>query len=318
MFRFKFKFLIVLSLGTHIKAQQVSPNPMFYFDPVMIMRSSAGLDGENALSLVYRNQWESLPGSPKMFQLNYSSPLMVYNGAYSIGILNESSGIHSKTSFSGYYQKVIPKNKFLAALGAGIHYDYIKADYSKIRTPDGNYNPGIDHQDPIISNKNDLNNSVLNIIISSQLRIPLIQFGAQWKQSLISLNKKDRFYKSANLLTVTLQKEFLWSNWTYQIIYLNSTDFKFNQEEFLVNGLYKDLYSIGLLWRGLRKSSLDAVGLQLSFRLTGGIWAAYTLEWPLNILKSSIPSATQQFGLKFEWNTKAKVQRQPIIYNPRW
>ncbi|MEP7196169.1 MAG: type IX secretion system membrane protein PorP/SprF [Saprospiraceae bacterium] len=310
---------VVAACLNYGNSQQFGINTMYNLDSYLANKATAGLQGQSLISLTYRNQWENLKGSPVNFQANYSMPLRMVNGGYGLHISHRSAGILSTTELGASYNQVWSKADYLVSGAFGLFDQITNLDFNKIRTPEGEYSSNIfDHHDPNLSSTATNQNAIgLNLSIYCQTRI--LEGGIEFSLPVFHASKhKPSFLKTEHLLKIVLFKEFNIAQWTINASIFDYTDLVENQEEIQANIKYRDQFSGGLLLRGLRPSSLDAIGMQFSFRLAKGVWLAYHFEWPLNVLKNQINSLNQQFGLKFEFNTFDKRKRIPIIYNPRW
>lgn len=279
--------------------------------------ATAGLSGKSCLSLGYRNQWDGLEGSPKEFQLNYSSPLKQINGAFGASVSQSNSGVHRMSTWSAGYNQVRSNNNYLLSGGIGIGFSCVEYDYNAIRTPNGEYNGNsVNHNDPSLLNLDKQQN--LTILGSMYLQTKLLEGGIEFRRNLAYLKGGIHYFQPEQLFKVLLVKELSVDYWNFKAIIMDYTDFKENQEELILNGRFKNQYMGGLVWRGFRPSSLDAFGIHFAFNIKNGLWLGYSLEWPLNKLSPQINSITQQFGLKFEFSMGKSAINSPIIYNSRW
>src|SRR5690606_31889592 len=95
-------FVLLLQLSA---AAQPSTNfTQFFLNPYTLNPSYAGIDGQPALSLLYRNQWIGVDGAPTTAMLSLHAPLKDRVGG-GIQLANESLGFfrHSKDLFSVCY-----------------------------------------------------------------------------------------------------------------------------------------------------------------------------------------------------------------------
>src|SRR5690606_29046559 len=93
----------------------------FFLNPYTLNPSYAGIDGQPALSLLYRNQWIGVDGAPTTAMLSLHAPLKDRVGG-GIQLANESLGFfrHSKVLFSVAYHLPLQDETWLRfGLSAG-------------------------------------------------------------------------------------------------------------------------------------------------------------------------------------------------------
>lgn len=241
------------------------------------------------------------------------------SGSFGVGAELSRSGVHQLQRLMAGYHQIIQTGQYLLSAGGGL--GIINAIYQSdlIRTPEGEYGSGtVDHRDPILGSGR-INNSLLTAGLSAYLQTRWLEGGFDYRFSAARIGSNaPAFYRPGQYLKLMLMRNIAFEQWNVKLYFLDYTDLKVNQEEILVQARYRNQFEFGLLWRGVRKESLDGAGGQFSFHLGRGVWLGYLAEWPLNVLKNQIGGITQQFGLKFEFNAVGGSSRLPIIYNPRW
>ena len=105
--------LVIAILET--KAQQDPLYSQYMFNPVVINPAYSGLYDMTSITVGYRKQWLSFPGSPQTFSANAHTTLPIDNMGTGISIINETYGANNNTeaniAFSyniktGYYSRI--------------------------------------------------------------------------------------------------------------------------------------------------------------------------------------------------------------------
>lgn len=86
-----FIFLILLCSSV-AKAQDQTNFSHFYLNPYLINPSYAGIDGQAALSLVYRKQWMTIDGAPTIANFSLQAPVSP-RVSFGLSITNDAKGL---------------------------------------------------------------------------------------------------------------------------------------------------------------------------------------------------------------------------------
>jgi hypothetical protein len=314
-----FSVLIVLIILKTGLAQQFGLNPMNFLDPYNNNQATAGLNGNGLASMTYRLQWGNVSYSPRNLNLNLSSPLKTMNGAFGFAINNNSSGLLDITTLKTSYNYVLSKQNFLLSSSIGLNYNWIKLDYEKIRTPEGSYLSNIiNHNDPILGIKS-LNQQVFGTNFALYIQTKIIDLGAEFGTAIYHVeNQGVRIHSAENILKIILYKEYNWDKWIFSGSFLNLNNFQFNQEELRLDAQYYNQYSGGLIFRGFSSNSVGAAGFHFDFKLLNNTWLSYLVEFSYKNVNPKFYGTSQQYGIRYEFQTKKAEDRFPIIYNPRW
>ena len=95
-----FGMLLFMVLGADLQAQQVPLFNQYYNNTFMAYPSTAGLNAEPRLSLIYRGQWSGLEGAPTAYAINYTSMLGKSMG-FGLTLQNNEIGVVNQTRISG-------------------------------------------------------------------------------------------------------------------------------------------------------------------------------------------------------------------------
>jgi len=147
--------LIILSLGLSVHSQQLGQYTMYMLNKYRHNSAYAGLDNSLSATGVFRSQWVGLEGSPTMQNINAHMPLYIAKGGIGLNVENITLGaqqnLSAKLSYA-YHREVGSVGILSFGGGAGVYQKSL--DGTKLRTPDGIYNPDqppINHNDQILS-----------------------------------------------------------------------------------------------------------------------------------------------------------------------
>ncbi|MEO1626575.1 MAG: PorP/SprF family type IX secretion system membrane protein, partial [Bacteroidota bacterium] len=134
------------------QAQLAPQYSMYMLNRYAFNPAYAGLDNSLSITGVYRKQWAGLEGSPTTQNINMHLPLYYLRGGFGIGLENESLGAEQNTTASVSYNYWLPVNKTsLLSIGVGAGIVQKSIDGTKLRAPDGVYEPGaFNHNDDFI------------------------------------------------------------------------------------------------------------------------------------------------------------------------
>ena len=110
----------------------------------------AGLDFSLSANLMYRNQWEGIASNPTDILINAHIPMYIWSGAVGGMIERRSFGVISQTSLLGSYNYITDTPFGLVSFGARAGFTQLALDGEAIITPDGIYEGGFSHNDPIL------------------------------------------------------------------------------------------------------------------------------------------------------------------------
>ncbi len=130
-------FLIVLSSGI-CSAQHQSFYSQYIYSGLLINSAYAGSQDALNVTAAYRNQWTGFTGAPKNYSLAAHTPLA--NKSTNLGLLlsNEQFGITSKTEVGIAYAYRIKMKERTLAFGLQGGIDFLKNDWTLVKTTDQN------------------------------------------------------------------------------------------------------------------------------------------------------------------------------------
>ncbi len=108
-----FIFLLIF-FSSFAKAQDQTNFTQFYLNPYLFNSSYVGIDGQSALSLIYRKQWMTIDGGPTIANFSIQTPV---NPRASIGlnITNDAKGLLNNSSIllTFGYNVALAKHSFI-------------------------------------------------------------------------------------------------------------------------------------------------------------------------------------------------------------
>ncbi len=319
-------FLILLFV-TAALAQQAPQYSQYMLNKYGFNPAYAGLDNSLSVTGVYRKQWVNLPGSPETQNLTAHMPLYILGGGIGINVENDNLGAERTTSamISYNYWKPINKTSILS-VGIGVGGAQKSLDGTKLRTPDGNYNPDtelIEHNDgrlpgtlittnvPILNAGIYFQSPQMGIGISANnINEPTAKLEFEGNSTNFDFNRNYFFIFAYNF---ELGSSFV----VYPSLFAKS-DLYEHQVEFSTIIKYNDNIFGGASFRGYDSSSIDAIVFIAGFKLNEKVTFAYSYDMTLSELQN-VSKGSHEISLNYNLNKSIGAGIPPnIIYNPRF
>ena len=99
-FRIAFCLLMIIGIGHQASAQQVPLFNQYFSNPFLAYPSTAGMNENPRLSLIYRGQWSDIEGSPTGLAVSYTSRMGKDMG-FGLTVQNNEIGLVRQTRISG-------------------------------------------------------------------------------------------------------------------------------------------------------------------------------------------------------------------------
>jgi len=277
-----------------------------------------GLDRSLSANLIYRDQYSSLTGNPKTFFAGAHMPVYLWSGAVGFSISNQRSGLINQSAVKFSYNYVSSTPFGFLSFGARAGLDYVSVDGSGILTPEGNYEGGINHNDPILD-KNTFSGMGLNYEIAAYFYGSDIEAGitlGELPPQTISLGPA-RYNKSffGNL--------FMQYNYRPDKHSSLSSGFLIKTDQAV---LQIDLFTIykmgsgvfgGLTFRGYNSASVDAIGIIIGSKVNNNYSVSYSYDIGISDLRL-VNEGSHEILLSYNLNKLIGIGLPPkIIYNPR-
>lgn len=279
----------------------------------------AGLDFSLSANLLYRNQWEGLPSNPTDIHINAHVPMYVWSGAVGGMIERQSFGVLSQTSLLGSYNYITDNAFGLISFGGRIGVSQLRVDGSAIITPEGIYQGGFTHNDPILLEGQDQGFG-LRWDIGSYFYSKKIQFGiAISNVPGTKIGLENTSFNQKTHINGYFQYNF---NVNDEIELMQSILLKtdLNKIQSDVSSLFKINGNIfgGISLRGYSSRSFDAIVLIAGMKLNDHYTLSYSYDIGLSGLRSG-HEGTHEILLNYNLRKLIGTGQPPkIIYNPRY
>lgn len=302
---------------------QISPLSSHYFRNEVIQNPAfAGKNESLNLIAGYRNQWTQLTGAPKSFYFNSDIYVSKINSGVGLGIWSEKIGAQSINSIKLSYAYIQPIGKIKLSIGLQAGAVISKLDGSKLITPNGEYDNGINHNDPLlpIGNANSfrpdlglgiaIQNATFNAGIAYSNLIDLSdKFNGDSGTISPNYDSPLNVYGSARIL--------VGNNFSILPSILLKTDFKNIQTEITAMAAWKESFFLGISARGYNKNSFESL-----IPIIGGkVWKEMAIfySYDVNLNKLNITNnGTHEISLGYSLPTKQFIKGAKVINNPRF
>ena len=307
----------------HLAAQQTPQYSLYMLNQFGQNPAYAGLDNTLSATGVYRTQWVGLAGAPVTQIVNAHMPLNFISSGIGIQIENDILGASQRTGASLAYSYQLELNRN-SRLSIGINGGIVQQslDGSKLRTPDGTYDPDqniIIHNDDILP----IGNISTNLPIFSagvfyqaeRLEIGLGVLNLQEPTANftdLSLKLRRSYYLSASY-TIELSRTLILKP-SVQV----KSDIVQTQIEASTLARYKDNFFLGASYRGFTAQSRDAIVALGGFKLNDKWTIGYAYDFTLSALKT-VNNGSHEILLNYNFGKPIGQGVPPkIIYNPRY
>jgi type IX secretion system PorP/SprF family membrane protein len=238
-------------------------------------------------------------------------------------VLNDRIGLMRSTYFAVDYAYNLrfKQSQFSFGLAAGFIQANLRA--SQIRTPDGNYDGGVNHNDDLIPNTDQGG-------LAPDVSVGIFY---QWRNLRIGVSTLQLLNSQVNISDVSgtgainysrtfvsyVDYEFNFgTKFSLRPAVAMKTDFKQIQMDYQAIFGYNDRFFAGLGYRGYNNPSNDAVMVLIGFKVIRNLQVNYSYDATtseLNGFSNGSHELSAHFRLKI---TDKTVDRGKIIYNPRF
>lgn len=131
-------FLLGISITTF--AQQEPMYSQYVFNGLIINPAYAGTRDVLCASILYRDQWENIPGSPKTGIFSIDAPVQNKNVGLGMTVEFDKIGVSSHTGFNGIYSYRLrfAQSSLVFGLQAGVGFS--NSNFSSVKYSDGTQN----------------------------------------------------------------------------------------------------------------------------------------------------------------------------------
>ena len=287
----------------------------------------AGLENSLVATGVFRKQWVELEGSPNQQTVNVHMPLYIAGGGIGINLENESLGVENNTFASLSYNYFIPigKSGILSAGASGGIFQK-SLDGSKIRTPDGIYDPNdpglFDHMDELLP-LSEIKASVPTFNVGLYFQNEDLEIGissSNINEGILSLqgNKVVDIQLKRNYFFIFAYNLEIGKSLSIQPSVLLKSDNVQTELHFSAIGTYDDNFFGGFSFRGYNSNTIDAAVFLAGFKISERVKMAYSYDLTLSDLKR-VNNGSHEILLKYDLGRSLGKGIPPkIIHNPRF
>ncbi len=319
----KIAFTLVLVLCFSWARAQLYPQFTNFAQNRLVMNPAvAGSEEYVDIMALYRAQWVGIEGAPSTQTLSAHMPIYRISSGVGLVVINDMLGAQRTTTIHATYAY---RRKFrFGNLGVGVGVGFFQKaiDGNKLRSPEGNYTGGIDHEDNFIpgqmvsglgpdlsggiyfNNKKVYAGVSINNLLGSKVTVD-----GQGASSEIRL---PRSLNASGGYTITLNR-----NLNLQPNVQVQTDFKTFQTGINLILYYKDNIHGGLAFRGSTGNNIDGLSALFGVRLVKQLHIGYSYDFSLSKLNQANTGSHEVFA-RYIINIKDGSKPGKIIYNPRF
>ena len=309
-----------LLLPSRSFAQQWNQSSFTPLNPYREHAAYAGFDQSIAVHLHLRNQWVSLPGSPRFLYGGFHLPLYLYNMGVGFDLQSASDGVLQFRTLRASASRVFNVAGGSLALGGRVGLLQLGIDGTAIRTPGGNYENGnFDHNDPILGEGKYTGNGFL-------WEASLFYRNASFQTGLSVMDVPrhpvevdlTRFGLNSHAMAFFQYSLPLTQNVHFQPSVVVRTDLnKFQTEIHALARINGNIFG-GVMLRGNSSSSWDALGFCAGHRINRRYTVFYQYDAGISSLRRS-HEGSHELMLRINfYNLPATGKPPKIIYNPRF
>lgn len=313
-------FLFLLVVKSLIVSAQSEPQfTQYMYNRYLFNPAYAGSNDAGEVNALYRAQYVGLASKAVSSQgFNFNMPLYAINSGVGLTVINDLIGFQRSTyvSVNYAYTKDFKWGKLSAGLGAGIVQASL--DGSQIRTPDGVYQGGVNHNDNTLP-------SVLSQGVAPDFSLGLYINSAKYFAgvslnhiafSTAKVNGATRLNFSRNLFVSGGYDFAVGKKISIMPSVLLKTDFRQLQADFGVSFTIINNILTGISFRGYSPKSVDALNIMAGVSIKG-VKLVYSYDANLNYL-TKFNYGSHEVSLGYRFVVKKKDKRGYFYHNPRY
>lgn len=298
--------------------QQVFQFSQYFFNKYEVNPAYGGMERSLSAFVTYRDQYSAFPGNPRTFQANMDIPLYRWNGAAGVSLQNTNTGLLRESTVKASYNQVFGTSIGFFSVGGRVGLQFLQIDGSAITTPEGDYEGGINHNDP------QLNTNVYSGI-NPVWEAGIFFYNASLEAginvthvpSYTSKFGQGTFSRTPFASLFAQYKRQVNEQWLLMPSSIVKLDQAVWQMDLAILAQWEENFTAGLGWRGIGKNAADAA----IFYVGTNIGKKYRLLYSYDLGIS--PLARQHQG-SHEITLQYNLQKlfglglpPKIIYNPR-
>lgn len=310
--------VFLLSVSVKLQAQQERQYSMTMLNPYAYNAGFAGQDYSLSATGVFRRQWLGLGFTPITQQVNAHAPIASIGGGMGLNFEHDAFGPERNMKIGLGYAYHLPLGNGILSLGGRANISQRSLDGSQLRTPDGDYDAGFNHNDPLLSNTNE----------SGQT--PTFDAGVYYRDEVwdigIGVNNLTESTVALQSLSLTNFRTFSFNaGMTYELTYaINLKPQVFIQSDLVQTQMaasllaeYDERYFAGASFRGFEGSSRDAVAIIGGIQISDKLRLAYSYDVILSPFRE-VSSGSHEILLNYNLNQQYIFSKPPnTIYHPR-
>ena len=310
--------LLCLCWGADADAQQFAQSSLYWLDPVQFNPAYAGLDNSLSITGTYRSQWTGLEGQPTGQTVSAHLPLYIIGSGLGVDAARDDLGARTLSRFGISYSYQIVRPTAVWSIGVNARMTSLNINGGDLRTPDGNYENVVVHND--------------NLLPTSTVDNSGMAFGAGVFYQAENL-EGGLSVRNVNNATIgfegfdyRLQQQYhaylrarldVLGDFTVSPMLHGYSDG--TQHQLSVGGYlqYDENFFAGAAYRGYNSNTADAIALFGGLNLSDNISVAYAYDLTLSDLKT-VNDGSHEITLKYNLNKRIGAGvPPPVIYNPR-
>lgn len=320
----RFIVFAILANGVllNLDAQQLPQTSHYLFHQLWINPASAGSSNALQLDFSARGQWVQLEGAPASQTLSLQMPVPALGAGLGINVANDFAGAERTTGLNIAMSKVIFDGdlRWSAGFSVGMRQKFL--DGSRLITPTGSYNDGIDHNDPLLAAEG-------VAAFSPDASLGLYVSGDRLLAGIAAQNLAGlpfQFSGGTEDLSIETRRHFLaygsyrvdlGYEWAIRPHLLVKSDLQTHQAEIGLMGIYQSKWILSLGFRGYNKSTTDSFVGILAYRPSEKWTVVYSYDHTISSL-GRIDIGSHEFSATYRWANVIKTKNSKTTYNPRF
>lgn len=312
---------LLLFVNTSLKAQQPAQYSLFMLNKYHYNSAYNGLDESLSITGVFRKQWVGFAGTPLNVNFNAHLPIEFISSGVGIGFEYDVIGAYKNMSIRGSYSYIFDFGKSgKLSLGLAGRLLQKNLDGSKLLTPEGDYESGINHNDQVVPVANETG-------LSFSFDAAVYYKHKYFDVGLSAINLTQPTLQLATDAQITYNRAYflnatgnipLSDKFDLHPSILLKTDFVKFQPEIALLLKWNEMVFGGLSFRGFDARSTDALVFIAGMQITPNLMLAYAYDLSLGSL-NSFNSGSHEVVLNYNLHKKiGKEIPSKIIFNPRF